>query len=86
MSRGEKILQRMRATKSGWRPRDFDAVYSAYGFDREEATNHTKYWHPRYKELWMTVTRHVPMSKGYADDAVALIDELLAQLEKEERP
>lgn len=78
------ILARMRVTKAGWRPRDFWVLYEAFGFETIEAANHTKYRHPRYPRLWTTVTRSVPMSKGYAEDAVALIDELL-QLEEENR-
>ena len=78
MGRHHKILERMRRTKAGWRPRDFETLYTGFGFESFDLGKHTKYRHPAHPLLWTTVKRADPLSKAYADDAVALIDQLLA--------
>lgn len=75
-ARHDKILARMRATKAGWRPQDFQALYLGHGFVQTELKKHTQYQHPRHLELWTTVARGVPLSKAYAEEAVKLIDKL----------
>jgi hypothetical protein len=72
----EKILAKMRASRSGWRPDDFRALYVGFGFVHDAGSKHDKYRHPRFPQLWTTVTRSQPMSRAYADDAIDLIDDL----------
>jgi hypothetical protein len=76
VSAAEKILQRMRQTKAGWKPGDFAKLYSGFGFNGTEGKRHTKYRHPRYPDLWTMIPRSDPLSKAYADDAVKMIDRL----------
>lgn len=77
MPRPAKLLERMRRTSAGWRPKDFRALYTGYGFEESDSGKHTKYRHPRYPQLWTMVKRADPLSKSYAGDAVEIIDELL---------
>ncbi len=79
----KKLLERMRRTKSGWKPKDFDTLYSGFGFVKIEKTNHTAYKHPKYPDLYDLVARHGKLADGYASDAVKTIDELKARIEAE---
>lgn len=76
MTRAQKVLDRMRRTSAGWRPKDLRAVYLGFGFEEHEGAKHTRYWHPVHRHLWTTVPRSAPLSKAYAEQAVALIEEL----------
>jgi hypothetical protein len=78
VAKHHKILDRMRRTKSGWKPRDFEGLYTGFGFEAVDLGKHTKYRHPTYPQLWTTVKRADPLSKAYAEDAVELIDQLQA--------
>jgi len=78
VARHHKILEAMRRTKAGWKPRDFEALYVGFGFDAIDLGKHTKYRHPSHPRLWTTVKRADPLSKAYAQDAVELIEQLLA--------
>ncbi len=80
MDEGEKLLGRMRASKSGWGADDFDRLYQSFGFRHREGKQHRLYWHPRYPDLYAAVARHRKLAKGYAATAVKLID-LLRQRE-----
>ena len=75
----------MRATQSGWKPRDFQRLYEGFGFQKEEGGNHTRYQHCKYRHLIATVGRHPRLTPGYANDAVELID-CLKQLQAKEGP
>jgi hypothetical protein len=76
MNKGERLLTRMRATKAGWGQRDFEELYTSFGFVYEEGGLHRLYYHPRHPHLRTTVGRHNDLAKGYAAKAVRLIDEL----------
>ena len=78
MSRGHKLLERMRRTKHGWRPGDLEAAYGAAGFRKKATTKHDGYYHPKYPELMTTVTRSDPVKADYIDDLITLIDRLEA--------
>lgn len=73
MNVAEKILDRMRRTKEGWKPQDFETLYTGFGFTATQGGNHTTY---RYKEygLYTQVARHNRLAAGYAVDAVKLIE------------
>lgn len=83
MSAAQRLLDRMRATKHGWKPRDFRRLYEGFGFERHEGGGHTIYQHPDYPMLVATVARHQTLATGYAVDAVKLID-LLTELQAQE--
>lgn len=78
MAKHQKILEAMRRTKAGWKPRDFEALYTGFGFESIDLGKHKKYRHPAHPTLWTTVKRADPLSKAYANDAVKLIDQLQA--------
>ena len=78
MAKHHKLLERMRRTKSGWKPRDFEALYTGFGFESIDAAKHTKYRHAAHPQLWTMVKRADPLSKAYAEEAVTLIERLLA--------
>lgn len=78
MAKHHKILEGMRRTKAGWKPRDFETLYTGFGFESIDLGKHTKYRHAAHPRLWTTVKRADPLSKAYAEDAVKLIDQLLA--------
>lgn len=76
------LLERMKATKSGWGQKDMDALYRGFGFVMEEGGSHRKYYHPKYPQLWTMVARHNDLAPGYAQTAIKLI----AQLERLQGP
>ena len=76
MTRGRKLLRRMRASRNGWRPSDLESLYLAFGFEKEEGSKHSLFYHPKYPGFQATVRRADPLPTGYIDDAVKLIDRL----------
>jgi hypothetical protein len=78
----EKLLERMRSSKSGWSQTDFGHLFEGFGFKYREG-KHRVYFHPRFPDLIMGVPRHNVLKKWVARDAVKLIDELKNRLELE---
>ena len=66
----------MRASRNGWRPSDLESLYLAFGFEKEEGSKHSLFYHPKYPGFQATVRRADPLPTGYIDDAVKLIDRL----------
>ncbi len=80
MTSAEKLYQRMRRTKAGWRPSDLDRLYRGFGFEVVQGAKHTLYIHPEFPNLRATVTRSRSLAVGYIEYALQLIAAL-----KEER-
>ena len=76
MTSAEKLYQRMRRTKAGWRPSDLDRLYRGFGFEVVEGAKHTLYSHPEFPNLRATVTRSRSLAVGYIEHALQLIAEL----------
>lgn len=76
MANIEKLLARMRASKSGWGEQDLEKLYLGFGFQFREGANHRFYFHPKHPELYTTVARHKSLAKGYISTAVKIIDQL----------
>lgn len=74
---GYKLLERMRRSRSGWGQQHFKRVYTAFGFVGHERAKHVLYDHPEHPDLVANVPRHDSLRDWVADDAIALIDELL---------
>ena len=74
----ERLLARMRVSKSGWSQGDLRRLYLGFGFEVDEGGNHTLYIHPVFPQLRATVPRHSPLPIAYANHAVKLIDELVS--------
>lgn len=71
-----KLLERMRATKSGWGADDMDALLTGFGFERREGGKHIVYVHPEFPELRQTVSRQRDLPPGYAQSAIKSIEKL----------
>lgn len=76
MHDAERLLSRMRASKSGWSDKDIESLYLGFGFEFREGSKHRFYYHPTYPELYATVARHNPLAIGYVATAVKLVDRL----------
>jgi hypothetical protein len=76
MTSAEKLYQRMRRTKAGWRPSDLDRLYKGFGFEVVEGAKHTLYIHPEFPNLRATVTRSRSLAVGYIEHALQVIAEL----------
>ena len=74
MHDAERLLARMRASKSGWSDKDLEALYLGFAFEFREGSKHRLYFHPVHPELYATVARHNSLAKGYVATAVKLID------------
>ena len=80
MASREKLLAKARTSPSGWRKGDLDRLYIAWGFVITEGAKHTKCKHPVHRDLKTVFTRSSgEVSRLYVQDAVALIDELVAR-------
>ena len=73
MTSAEKLYQRMRRTKAGWRPSDLDRLYRGFGFEVWQGAKHTLYIHPELPSLRATVTRSRSLPVGYIEHALELI-------------
>jgi hypothetical protein len=76
MADAEKLLARMRVSKSGWGEKDLESLYLGFGFQLREGRRHRFYFHPKYPQLYATVARHSSLAIGYVATAVKLIDRL----------
>jgi hypothetical protein len=76
MPKKDKLLEKMRRNKVGWKFNDLNNLYIKYGFEKCEGSNHTMYIHPDFPELKGTVTRHRSLAIGYIQYAIKLIDKL----------
>lgn len=76
MSKTDKLLERMRNSKTGWSADDLHALYVGFGFDFREGGKHIIYIHPEFPELRATVARHKSIAVGYIQHAISLLDKL----------
>jgi len=74
---GHKLLERTKRARSGWGQRHFKRLYAAFGFVGHERAKHVLYDHPEHPDLVGSVPRHDSLRDWVANDAIALIDELL---------
>lgn len=81
-SKAEKLLERMRQSKSNWKRIDLDKLYEGFGFTIIHGKSHDVAKHLEFKELRATLPRHNDLAKGYVEYAVKLIDRML-ELRKE---
>ena len=81
-SKANKLLERMRATKAGWKCQDLIRLYTGFGFLVTHGSNHEIIKHPVHLQLRTTLPRHKFLASGFVEYAVKLIDKLL-ELEKE---
>jgi len=67
----------MRRSKAGWKRADLDTLYLGHGFVIINGSNHDIVKHPDHQHLRTTLPRHVTLARGYVEQAVKLIDQLL---------
>jgi hypothetical protein len=75
-SSAEKLLERMRQSKAGWKKRDLETLYEGFGFVIDHGRNHDIVKHPEFSELRATLPRHNYLATGYVVQAIKLIDKL----------
>ena len=83
MSAADKLYERAKRTKAGWRFEEVRRLYLGFGFEEKQGGKHTLFIHPRYPQLVATVTRKRTLAMGYVDKAVRLIEELRRLSERE---
>lgn len=76
MTRPDRLLVRMRASKADWSTDEVLAVYRSRGFLVSSGGKHWKVRHPTYPELIATVRRSDPLPTGYIETLLELVDEL----------
>ncbi|MBI2252928.1 MAG: hypothetical protein HYU63_09370 [Armatimonadetes bacterium] len=76
MFKKNKLLDKMRRSKKGWRFNDVENLYIGFGFEKYEGGKHTIFIHPDFPELRATVARHSSLAIGYIQVAIKLIDKL----------
>jgi len=74
--KARQLLDRMRASKSGWSRNDLVALYTGYGFIVSHGSSHDIVKHPQFPALRATLPRHDDLAKAYVAHAIALIDRL----------
>lgn len=86
-SKAEKLLKRMRVSKSGWKSKDLITLYQGFGFIISHGASHDIVKHPDFLDvaaLRYTIPRHADeLAKGYINDAIKHI-ELLQKLQAEQ--
>ena len=80
-SKAEKLLERMRQSKSNWKRKDLDSLYIGFGFIITHGKKHDIVKHPDYPLLRTTLPRHTKLAKGYVEQAIKLVDRLLEMKE-----
>ncbi len=76
MSSAEKLFDKAKRTKAGWRLDELRRLYRGFGFDEEEGSKHIMFIHPKFPQLAATVTRKRTLAVGYIGKAVELITSL----------
>lgn len=75
MPGSDDLLRRARTSKGCWREQELERLYLSFGFEKERGKKHIKFWHPKYPQLYATVTRSSgELPTGYITKAVHLID------------
>jgi hypothetical protein len=88
-SKAQKLLERMKQSKAGWRRQDLDKLYTGFGFVIIHGSRHDIVKHPDFPQLRTTLPRHGFLARGYVEFAVKLVDTLLEiqkETEDEQKP
>ena len=74
--KAEKLLERMRKSKSGWTSKDLVRLYRGFGFEVRKGRRHDVVSHPDYPSLRQTLPRSLKDSTPYVSEAIKMIDNL----------
>lgn len=75
-SKAEKLLERMRKNKAGWKRHDLETLYEGFGFVLKHGSKHDYYRHEIYPSLRDTLKRSRTVPEYNVRNAVKLIDKL----------
>lgn len=79
VSKAEKLLEKMRNNKKGWKRSDLETLYKGFGFSIETSRGpHDKVFHEQYPELITVLPRHKKLAQYIVAQAVKMIDRLKA--------
>jgi hypothetical protein len=84
VSKGQKLLERIKNSKSGCKRRDLVRLYKAFGFIIVHGKKHDIAKHPDYPQLRGTIARHNELASGYFQHAVKMI-EMLEEMKEVEK-
>lgn len=89
-NKAEKLLDRMRHSKGGWKRKDLEALYTGFGFIiKNSGAPHDTVVHPDYPELITSLPRHTKLAIYIVNQAIHMIDRLklleMARKEEESR-
>jgi len=86
--KADKLLERMRRSKDGWRRTDLDTLYKGFGFiiKIKKKGPHDTVEHPDFPQFFTYLPRHRKLAKYIVNQAIKMIDSLkaLQVAEKEE--
>ncbi len=74
--KAEKLLERMRKSKSGWTSNDLIRLYRGFGFDIRSGSRHYVITHSAYPSLRATLSRRLKDSTPYVSEAIKMIDKM----------
>ncbi len=74
----DRLLERAKRTKHGWKRRDLDALYTGFGFEIEDREKHRYYVHPLYPFLIGSAPKGRDITAGFVADAVRIVGKLIA--------
>lgn len=79
-SKADKLLKKLRQTKTGWTARDLAKLYDYFGFKIRKATKHDVITHPDLSDIRdMLPHESGEIHPDYARDALKSIEKVLAQ-------
>lgn len=74
---GVNLLEKARATKAGFKRKELESLYTAFGFIIKSGRGpHDKVYHPDYPQLITWLPRHKELGEYNVDNAIKLIDRL----------
>ena len=74
--KAEKLLERMRKSKSGWTSQDLVRLYRGFGFEIRNGRRHDVVSHPDHPSLRQTLPRRLKGSTPYVSEAIKMIDNM----------
>lgn len=82
-SKVDKLLKRLRQSKTGWRVKDLKTLYEHYGFIIRSGAKHDVIIHPDFPELRDMLPRSSgELAPDYARDALKSIEKVLSKAEE----
>lgn len=74
--KAQKLLERMRNSKSGWTSQELHRLYRGFGFDVRNGSSHDVITHSAYPSFRATLPRRLKDSTPYVSEAIKMIDNM----------